>query len=84
MLPFRKRSNREGPPTVKQRMRKHRCEEPAGTDAVIDAVPLQPPKPRLALFPALCLSASHSHFSLTLICKTEPIRNTALTSCSKL
>lgn len=56
MLPFRKRSNREGPPTVKQKMRKHRCEEPAGTDAVIDAVPLQPPKPHLPLSFPLCVS----------------------------
>lgn len=81
MLPFRAGGNGEGPPTVKQRMRKHQCKEPAGTDAAIDAVPLQPPRPHLSIFPALCLSASRSHLSLTL---TLQKKNPALSSCIKL
>lgn len=38
-LLLRKRVNRESPPTVRQRMKESRCQEPAGTDTVIDALP---------------------------------------------
>lgn len=85
MLPFRKRSNGGGTSHCEAEAEeapmwgacRHRC---CNRCSALTASQT----PSLSLFPALCLSASHSHFCVTLICRTEPTQNAALTSCSQL